>query len=40
MNRQSCILSNGAEIPVSRTYYKDLQKNFMRCMWEETDAEP
>lgn len=35
MNRQFCTLSDGTQIPVSRTYYKELQQNFMSCMWEE-----
>lgn len=34
MNRQSCTLSDGSKIPVSRTYYKELQHNFMNCVWE------
>lgn len=35
INRQSCTLSDGSKIPVSRTYYKELQQNFMNCMWEK-----
>lgn len=35
MNRQTCTLSDGSKIPVSRTYYKELQHNFMNCVWEE-----
>lgn len=35
INRQYCTLSNGSKIPVSRTYYKELQQKFMNCMWDK-----
>lgn len=35
ITRQICTLSDGSKIPVSRTYYKDLQCHFMNCIWNE-----
>lgn len=35
ITRQTCTLSNGSKIPVSRTYYKELQYTFMNCMWNK-----
>lgn len=35
ITHQTCTLSNGSKIPVSRTYYKELQYTFMNCIWNK-----